>query len=101
MLKIILTTTDNEEIKNKIVFSLLEKKLAACIQVKEIYSFYLWKGEVEKGKEVLLIIKTLPKLERKVIEEKKKLHNYEIPEIIILDGKSSEKYIKWMEEVLK
>jgi len=98
--KIIMTTTDNDETKNKIIFNLLEKRLAACIQVKEIYSFYLWKNNVEKAKEVLLIIKTLPEFIEKVIKEIKENHNYEIPEIVIIEAESDKDYFNWMKKEL-
>jgi len=99
MIKIVITTTDNDKTKNEIIFNLLEKKLAACIQVKEIYSFYLWEGNVEKAKEVLILIKTLPELVEKVKEEIKKAHNYKIPEILVLEGEVNEDYLDWMKKV--
>ncbi|HIQ50785.1 MAG TPA: divalent-cation tolerance protein CutA [Nautiliaceae bacterium] len=99
MIKIVITTTDNDKTKNEIIFNLLEKKLAACIQVKEIYSFYLWEGNVEKAKEVLILIKTLPELVEKVKEEIKKAHNYKIPEILVLEGEVNEDYLNWMKKV--
>ena len=58
----------------KIANALLEKRLIACANIlPEIHSSYLWKGKLETAKESLLIIKTRKALEKKILEEVKKL----------------------------
>lgn len=96
---IILVTTSSEEEGRKIAGILIEKKLAACVNlIKDIESIYRWKGKISDEKEILMMIKTRKKLYRSVEEEVKKIHSYEIPEIIALPIISGSKdYLYWMD----
>jgi len=96
---LILVTASSEEEAKKIAFSLMEKRFAACINlVKDIESIYRWKGKISDEKEVLMLIKTRKKLYKSVEEEVKKLHSYEVPEIIALPIISGSKdYLYWMD----
>jgi periplasmic divalent cation tolerance protein len=78
---------------------LLEKKLAACVSlVKNIESIYRWKGKLLDEKEVLMLIKSRKKLYKSVEEEVKKLHSYEVPEIIALPVITGSKdYLYWID----
>ena len=92
------SSADGEVLAQKIV----EAQLAACVQVlPQMMSVYVWKGEVQKEAEHLLLIKTLPEkwdeLEKFVGEN----HPYEIPELVSIDTENvSEHYRTWMESVL-
>jgi len=46
--------------------------------------FYRWKGKVENEKEILLICKTVDQNVKKTIQRIKKLHTYDVPDIIVL-----------------
>ena len=85
---------------NKIAKQLVEKRLAACCNIiPEIKSVYRWEGKICEDKEVLIIVKTLRKTFKKIIEEAKKIHSYDVPEIIcspIEDG--SNDYFDWIEK---
>ncbi len=97
---VIMTTYSDESVGKKIIDSLLEKKLAACVQVQEINSFFSWKNEINKEKEYLLLIKTKHLLYDKIEQCIKENHSYEVPEIIelpIINGSKS--YCNWIEEV--
>lgn len=96
----IITTVENKKEAEKIAKILLEKKLAACIQIIEgIESHYWWKGKIEKAKEILIFIKTKESLFRKVEKIIKEKHPYQLPEIIGIPVlKGSKEYLKWIEE---
>lgn len=53
---VVLTTCSNEDDAKKIIASLLEKKLAACIQTFPINSYYNWKGSLCNDKEILILL---------------------------------------------
>jgi len=55
--RVVLTTTSSKENVKAIVDAVLEKKLAACIQVFPIESHYLWEGKVNNDAEFLLFLK--------------------------------------------
>jgi len=95
---IVFITVNKKNAAMKIVNQLLNKKLAACINIIEnIKSCYLWKGKIEKAKEVLLIIKTGKNKIEDLIKFVKKIHPYTVPEIIAYDIiKGNEDYIDWV-----
>ena len=100
---VVFVTAPNEEEGVKIAIHLVENKIAACVNVvKNVRSIYFWEGKVQDDPEVLLVIKTLKKNFEKVKEEISKIHSYTVPEIIGFQlSKLSEKYEKWMEEVIE
>ncbi|MEK7569629.1 MAG: divalent-cation tolerance protein CutA [Patescibacteria group bacterium] len=84
----------------KIAEVLAKKKLSACTQVVgPVESTFRWKGKILREKEWLCLIKTKKSLYKKVEHEIKKIHPYEVPEIIttpIVAG--SQEYLNWIEK---
>ena len=99
---IVLTTAGSQEEAHKIAQSLVEKQLAACVNiVPHIESVYRWQGKVESANEWLLVIKTLDTNFSQVCDQIKKLHSYELPECIKLEiSGSSQEYLSWIEKSL-
>lgn len=99
----ITTTADNRELAVKIAGSLVEQKIAACAQVSgPITSIYEWKGKIENAQEWYCVIKTRKDLYRQVEENIKKMHSYEVPEIIALPiVAGNPAYLEWIDEVTK
>ncbi len=93
------TCKDEREAVN-IAKALLEKKLCACVNIiKNIRSLYTWKEKLCDDHETLLIIKTKEKAFDRIAAEIKRLHSYEVPEIIALPVSSVlESYAKWVAE---
>ncbi|MFZ3103438.1 MAG: divalent-cation tolerance protein CutA [Smithella sp.] len=93
------TTIETKEQAQKIAQFLVEKKLAACVQINgPIESIYHWKGKMEISREWLLLIKTREDLFKKVEASVKKLHLYETPEIIAVQIiKGSKEYLNWLD----
>lgn len=96
---IVQTTTSNEEEAKKIAKILIQDKLAACVQLKDIESLYNWDGKLCCERETLLSIKTKKELFSKVKSKILELHSYNTPEIIELDiSNISEDYLKFIKE---
>ena len=97
----IFVTCSSKEEAQKISKALIFKKLAACGNIiPGVDSIFTWKGRLEQAKEVLLVLKTRGSLFKKVALQIKKIHSYEVPEIIgvpILKGDRT--YLKWIDEV--
>ena len=97
---VIITTCANPDDANKLITPLLDSKLAACIQVYSINSFYTWNGETKNDHEQILLIKAKASLYPAIEDTIRKNHTYEIPEIIQLPiTTGSQAYLKWIEEV--
>jgi periplasmic divalent cation tolerance protein len=83
--------------------SLVEKRLAACVNLLPgVASWYWWEGKVTEDQEVLLMMKTsrdkFAALEKEVL----RLHSYAVPEVIALQiVEGSRNYLNWIEESLK
>lgn len=77
---------------------LLEKKLCACVNiVKEVDSFFWWKGKIDTAKEALLVVKTRRDLLKDLIKQVKAVHSYEVCEVIALPIIAGNKaYLDWM-----
>ena len=96
------TTGDTDE-SQKIARALIEKRLAACVNlVPQIRSFYRWEGKIQDDPESLLVIKTSRSLFAAVRAEVERLHSYHVPEVLcvpILEG--SPNYMAWLGECLR
>ena len=101
--QIVLTTLDSEDLARKISQALVENKLAACVQViGPISSTYRWKGSVQSDSEWLCLIKTRQNLFTDVEKAIVEMHPYEVPEVVALPiEQGSEKYLGWMDGVLR
>jgi len=96
-------TCDKEDEARKIAAVLLREKMAACVSIfPRGESYYWWKGKVESAREFLLIAKTRRSLLAGLIRGVKKIHSYEVPEIVaipIIDGSGD--YLAWLDKVLR
>lgn len=101
--RIVLTTAGSQEEARKIAHALVERKLAACVNiVPQIESVYRWQGKVESATEWLLIIKTQAEFFARVRDAIKELHSYELPECIMIPVEGgSEEYLNWIGENVK
>ncbi len=94
---VFITAGSKEEAK-KIGRYLLKKRLIACFNlVKNVDSFYWWKGKIENAKECLIIAKTRKSLFKKLQRAAKSVHAYDVPEIIAVPFTDSyPSYLKWL-----
>ena len=95
---IILTTTSSNKEAEIIGNKLIDKKLAACVNIiPNIKSIYYWEGKINKDSEYLLIIKTVKRAEEDIFENIRKLHSYDTPEMISIPITGGEKnYLNWL-----
>jgi periplasmic divalent cation tolerance protein len=98
--RLVLTTAGTQEEARRIAHILVEKQLAACVNiVSDVESVYRWQGNIETATECVLLIKTTVSdfpLLRDALQE---LHSYEVPECVAVaidDG--SPEYLQWLAE---
>jgi periplasmic divalent cation tolerance protein len=96
----VFTTTDTKESAEKIATELVTKRLAACTQViGPLTSNYRWEGQLEKSEEWLCIIKTRMAKYTEVERFIKKIHGYDVPEILALPVVAgNQAYLEWLDQ---
>jgi|ERR1700758_1779777 periplasmic divalent cation tolerance protein len=96
--KIVLTTSGSQEEARKIARTLVERRLAACVNiVPQIESVYRWQANVDTAQEWLLLIKTTAQALERVRSAILELHSYELPECVCLDIEDgSSAYLDWI-----
>ncbi|MGB9236920.1 MAG: divalent-cation tolerance protein CutA [Terriglobales bacterium] len=101
--RLVLTTCGSIEEARHIASALVERQLAACVNiVPQVESVYRWKGEVESSTEVLLVIKTTADAFERLQAVLVKLHSYEVPECLELTVTNGSKaYLNWIGESVR
>ena len=95
---IVFTTCADKESAKAIAMLLVEKRLAACVQMIPIESIYIWEDKICDDSETALLIKSKTALFEEISTAIKDNHSYEVPEIIqipITAGHSD--YLKWID----
>ncbi len=101
--RLVLSTVASNEEARVIAGALVEKRLAACVNIiGPIQSIYRWKDAVEDSQEYLLLIKTTEAMFPDLRDELKQLHSYEVPECIVIDIEDGlPAYLEWIGESVK
>jgi periplasmic divalent cation tolerance protein len=101
--RIVLSTAGSEDEARKIARHLVDRKLAACVNIiPRIESVYRWQGKVESSQEWLLLIKTTEERFPAVRDAIRQLHSYDLPECLAIkieDG--SPDYLRWIGDSTK
>jgi len=91
------TAAPNEA--DRIAGTLVEERLAACVNLAAVRSCYRWEGKVAKDEEVLMIIKTEQRMVKPLMTRLPQLHSYKVPEIIVLPvAEGYGPYLDWISE---
>jgi periplasmic divalent cation tolerance protein len=96
----VVTTASSADDARRIATALVEERLAACVQiVGPIESIYRWQGKVETAAEWQCWIKTRRQHYAAVEATIRRLHTYDVPEILALPiAAGSDRYLKWLSE---
>jgi periplasmic divalent cation tolerance protein len=101
--KLALTTCSSLEEARRIAHALVERQLAACVNIiPQIESVYRWQGKIEAAAEWLLVIKTTAGAFDRLREAVSEMHSYEVPECIeIAVENGSAAYLQWIDESVR
>lgn len=96
-------TVPDEETAVKIAQTLIEKKLAPCVNlIPALRSIYMWEGKLCDDKELLLIVKTKTTLQEELKSTVESIHPYDVPEVIFIDIQDGlPSYLNWIDENVK
>ena len=95
----VFTSIDSPERARAIATALVERRLAACVQVSTIESVYSWQGAVQNDMEYRVMAKTMADRYPEVEAAIRELHSYDLPAIYALDVAAIfEPYAEWVAE---
>jgi periplasmic divalent cation tolerance protein len=95
----ITTTTSLWDEARHIAASLMEERLAACVQMMAIDSYYRWRGRVQHAAEILLLIKTTAAQAQAVQARIAEMHNYGMPEALVFPAAGGlPHYLDWVRQ---
>ncbi len=95
-----ITTESNKTNALRLAKLLIQKKLAACVSMKQIFSIYNWNDDIEETKEFEITIKSKPEFKDDLIDFLHKFSTYDIPQIIYKKYHSEMKYYEWMNKTI-
>jgi periplasmic divalent cation tolerance protein len=98
-----ISTVGKAEDAERIARALVERGLAACVNVVPgVVSVYRWKGAVERDEELLLVIKTRAESFAALRDALVELHPYELPELIAVPiAAGYAPYLDWLDASLR
>jgi len=94
----VVTTVDSREGAEKIAETVVDTRLAACVQISECRSMYRWQGSIENSGEFVCVMKSRVDLFAALDQAVRQVHPYEVPELLateIFTGNSD--YLAWLD----
>lgn len=96
---LVFVSFENREHAQKVANYLIEHRLAACVSLIPVESYYWWKGKKMIVNEVEAIVKTKKENFAKIEKAMKELLPYRVPQLIAVDVKDANKpYLAWLNE---
>ena len=95
-----ITTESSKSNALRVAKLLIQKKLAACVSIKQIFSIYEWEDVIEETKEFEITIKSKPEFKDDLIDFLHKISSYDLPQIIYKKYYSEMEYYYWLNKVI-
>lgn len=95
-------TCSTREEAHTIARTLVKNRFVACANIFPIFSVYTWKEKIEESEEYAALLKTEKRKVALTIEEVKRLHSYEVPDIVEIPlGRGYRPFFQWISEVVQ
>ncbi len=99
MFSIIYITAGDMEEARSIGRTLVEERLAACVNIFPITSIFRWKDKIDEASEFGIMVKTRTEKVAAIEKRVKEIHSYEVPCVVSFRlAEGSADYLKWVEE---
>lgn len=100
---VVLTTVATEEAAERLAKELVERRLAACVNIlPRVRSIYRWDGAVQDDRELLLLVKTTRERRDETMRAIAELHPYDVPEVVALEADAvSGPYASWLGDAVR
>ena len=99
-MRLVLVTHPNREHAERITRGVIDAKLAACVLLTDVKSFYNWESKLNEDDEVVTILKTTTKKIADLEQYIATNHDYDVPAIISFQAKANESYGNWLGQQL-
>lgn len=100
MYSIVTTTCKTLTDRDALIEAVLGAKLAACVQVDDVVSHYVWQGKPEQAEEYRLTFKTRKNLVPQLMQKIREVHTYKVPQIVACDITSGlPEYFAWIDSL--
>ena len=97
---VLITTESNKKNALRVAKLLIQKKLAACVSLKQIFSIYEWDDYIEETKEFEITIKSKLGFKDYLIEFLNKNSTYDVPQIIYKKYHAEMQYYDWLNKTI-
>jgi len=95
-----LTTESSKTNALRLAKLLIQKRLAACVSIRQIFSIYQWNDDIEETKEFEITIKSKPEFKDNLIDFLPKISTYDVPQIIYKKYYAETKYYDWLNKTI-
>ena len=97
-IEVVLSNVPDEKIARELVETLVRERHAACGTILPgVTSVYWWDGAVQRGNEVLVMLKTTKAQSGRLVERAREIHPYDVPELIVLPVRTGDpSYLEWV-----
>lgn len=95
---LVLTTESDRHRARSLAHALIERRLAACVSMRDVESVFRWDGQLVDDSEVELVIKTTPDRVIGLCAAIVELHSYDLPEVVVLHAAAAQGYGRWVRD---
>jgi periplasmic divalent cation tolerance protein len=100
--RVILSTVGTADDATRIAKLLVEERLAACVSITPVESYYAWEGRIVEDTERLLVIKTSAARVGQLEQRLREIHPYTVPELVVIAPEHvAEPYLAWLAESVR
>ena len=99
-MRLVLVTHPNKEHAERITRGVIDAKLAACVLVTDVKSFYNWEGKLNEDEEVVTLLKTSTNKVNDLEKYIETNHDYDVPPIISFQANANQAYGNWLNDQL-
>ena len=100
-MRLVLVTHPSKEHAERITRGVIDAKLAACVLVTDVKSFYNWEGKLNEDDEVVTILKTTTDKFTDLQKYIETDHDYDVPAIISFQANANKSYGNWLEQQIR
>ena len=100
-MRLVLVTHPDKEHAERITRGVIDAKLAACVLITDVKSFYNWEGKLNEDDEVVTILKTSTDKATELQKYIEANHDYDVPAIISFQANANENYGNWVKKQMR